>query len=61
MKTEQERFELFVLMSKRKLKKKDAASHVGVSCALISNYFNNKTNISLENERKLVEFIESAN
>jgi len=56
---EQERFELYMKMKRKRIRQSSIASALNVSEAWISYFFSNKVNISDTHYKRLVEYIEA--
>lgn len=56
---EQERFEIYMQMKKKKIRQNALSKHLGCSNAWISYFFSNKVNISESHYQQLVEYIEA--
>ncbi|MGE6488491.1 hypothetical protein [Paenisporosarcina sp. NPDC076898] len=57
--SEKEIFELFIQMKMKKIKQKDLAEHLQVSCAWVCNFFALKTNMSDRHVQQLKQYIAS--
>lgn len=56
---ENERFELYMVMKKKKIRQKEIASALNVSSAWICNFFANKINMSEKSIQQIKEYVNS--
>ena len=54
-----EKLALLMKMKKKRIRQKELAEHLKISCSAVSQWFNNRSTLCGTNERKIIEYVNS--
>lgn len=50
---------LLMTMRKKRIRQRELAEHLKISCSAISQWFNNKSTLCATNEQKIIKYVDS--